>query len=75
MEKLLMTTEEVCQAVSLSRTSIWRLEAQGEFPRRRQVSAQRVGWLRSEVTEWVESRPHAQGHPEMAERAGGARSG
>ena len=61
MEKLLMTTEEVCRAVGLSRTTIWRLERRGEFPRRRQVSAQRVGWLRSQIVEFVESRPEA-GH-------------
>lgn len=60
MEKLLMTTDEVVEAVGLSRSSIWRLEREGKFPKRRQVSAQRVGWLRSEVTEWAESRPEAE---------------
>ena len=71
MEKLLMTTEEVCQAVSLSRTSLWRLERRGEFPRRRQISAQRVGWIRSEILGWIESRPEAEPSPTMAARAVG----
>lgn len=57
----LMSAPEVCQAVGLSRTSIWRLEVRGDFPRRRQLSPQRVGWLRSEVEEWVNSRPLAIG--------------
>ena len=59
MKKAILTTEEVVATVGLSRTSIWRLEQRGEFPRRRQVSTQRVGWLHSEVMAWVESRPEA----------------
>ena len=66
-----MTTAEVCRAVGLSRTSIWRLESRGEFPRRRQISPQRVGWIKSEVVDWTESRPVAESCPAMAARAVG----
>jgi len=39
-----------------SRTTTWRLERKGEFPRRRKLSAGCVGWKRSEVEAWVETR-------------------
>lgn len=41
----------------LGRTTIWREERQGNFPRRRHISAGTVGWLRSEVVAWATSRP------------------
>ena len=47
----------VAQAVALSTATIERLEREGQFPKRRQLSGQRVGWLVREVQEWAESRP------------------
>jgi len=32
------------------------MERNGKFPRRRQISSNSVGWLKSEVDAWVESR-------------------
>jgi prophage regulatory protein len=40
----------------LSRTSIWRMEKGGKFPRRRQLGPRRVGWIESELLEWMKSR-------------------
>ncbi|MGL4265312.1 MAG: helix-turn-helix transcriptional regulator [Afipia sp.] len=37
--------------------TVERLEREGQFPKRRQLSGQRVGWLVREVQEWAESRP------------------
>jgi len=46
--------------IGLSRASIYRLEAAGDFPRRRKLGklskSAAVGWLRSEVDEWLASR-------------------
>ena len=46
--------------VALSTATIERLEREGQFPKRRQLSGQRVGWLVREVQEWAESRPVSQ---------------
>lgn len=43
--------------VSLSLSTIESLERAGEFPRRRQLSGRRVGFLVRELDEWLESRP------------------
>jgi prophage regulatory protein len=40
----------------ISRPTAWRMEMLGAFPRRRQISRNAVGWLRSEVDAWVRAR-------------------
>ncbi len=40
----------------LSRTSIWRLEKAGQFPKRVRLSAGAVGWRLSEVMAWLQDR-------------------
>jgi prophage regulatory protein len=47
---------QVREASKLSRSTRWRLERQGKFPARRQLSTNSVGWLRSEVEDWLSSR-------------------
>ena len=49
---------EVKSVTRLSRTTRWRMEKKGEFPQRRLISpGGRVGWLESEINEWLETRP------------------
>ncbi len=40
----------------ISRTTAWRLEKAGKFPKRRAVSDGLVGWLESEIDEWIANR-------------------
>lgn len=47
------------RATGLSRTTIWRMERAGQFPSRRQISAKAVGWIRSEVEDWIAARSPA----------------
>ncbi|TAL01836.1 MAG: AlpA family phage regulatory protein [Rhodospirillaceae bacterium] len=47
---------EVAKITSLSRSTRWRGERAGWFPRRRQISPNRVGWLKSEIAAWLEER-------------------
>ena len=41
----------------LSRVSIWRLENEGKFPARVQLTGSRVGWYGWEIKAWIASRP------------------
>ncbi len=50
---------EVARITDLSRTTRWRMEREGRFPKKRHISANRIGWLQSEIIEWVESRANA----------------
>jgi len=44
------------EMTGLSRTTIWRLENRGEFPRRRRLTGNTVAWIEEEVLEWLKSR-------------------
>jgi prophage regulatory protein len=43
----------VRERTGLSRSTIWRLERQGAFPKHRRISRNAVGWLEQEINEWV----------------------
>ncbi|WP_241086791.1 helix-turn-helix transcriptional regulator [Candidatus Vondammii sp. HM_W22] len=40
----------------LSRTTLWRLESKGEFPRRVSLGGNSVGWKLSEIKQWIDER-------------------
>ena len=47
---------EVQRLTGLSRTTRWRMERQGRFPQRRQLTPRAVGWLVSDIEDWIQSR-------------------
>ena len=49
--------KELTEMVGISSTQCWRLEKAGLFPARRQISPGLVGWLESEVIEYLRTRP------------------
>lgn len=53
---------KVKQATALSRSTVFRLERDGLFPKRRQLSPHTVGWLRSEIEAWINSRQEVRSH-------------
>jgi prophage regulatory protein len=46
----------VRERTGLSRSTIWRLERRGAFPKHHRTSANTVGWLEHEVNDWVLSK-------------------
>jgi prophage regulatory protein len=60
MANVVMRFPRVLAATGLSRSTIWRLEAAGEFPKRVQLSANAVGWRADEVESWIEARARKQ---------------
>lgn len=56
MQDRFLRESDVRRISGLSRTTRWRLERAGKFPRRRQISANAVGWLESEIADWIEAR-------------------
>jgi prophage regulatory protein len=51
---------EVIEITGLSRMTIYRREAQGEFPKRRRLGKNAVGWGAEEVEQWIRSCPAAE---------------
>lgn len=56
MHSRLIRIDEVLALTGLSRTSIWRRERAGDFPRRRRIGVNSVAWVLGEVIAWCESR-------------------
>ena len=50
---------EVSRVTGLSRSSIYRLEALGQFPLRVKLSEAASGWRSDEISAWIDSRPRA----------------
>ena len=47
----------VRERTSLSRSTLTKLEAVGQFPRRVELGLRATGWYEDEITTWIESRP------------------
>tara|TARA_Y100001968_G_scaffold137086_1_gene125324 strand:+ start:2213 stop:2416 length:204 start_codon:yes stop_codon:yes gene_type:complete len=55
-----MLSAEVIARVPYSRAHLYRLEDQGEFPKRKRVGRNRVAWDRAEVELWIAERLEGQ---------------
>ena len=67
MEQILRLPQ-VTSAVGLSRATVYRLCSEKRFPQPVRLSSQAVGWLASEVEEWITSREPA-GEPDSGSLA------
>jgi prophage regulatory protein len=46
----------VRERTGLSRSTIWRLERRGEFPKHHRITANVVAWIEEDVVDWIELR-------------------
>jgi prophage regulatory protein len=56
MAKLLRFQGVHVKTGGLSRTTIWRLDRDGLFPKRRLLTDKIVAWDEAEIDEWIKSR-------------------
>lgn len=49
----LINIKEVMNRTSLKTTAIYSLMKKGEFPRSIKITADRIGWLESDINEWI----------------------
>ena len=61
--KRMLRLPKVVERTGLSQTTLWRRERAGEFPKRRRLGPNAVGWMESEVDEWLEALPVADEEP------------
>ena len=55
MQNEFLRWPRVRQLTGLSRSTVWRLEKNGQFPARRKLSANSVGWSLIELQAWMQS--------------------
>lgn len=60
----ILSMKDVCELTGYSRTHIYRLERVGRFPRRRKLGLAKIGFLRSEVQDWIDNLPKPDLPPE-----------
>lgn len=53
----LLSRAEVLDMVGVTYPGLWKMIRRGDFPPAREITKTRIGWLASEVREWMESRP------------------
>ena len=46
----------VQERIGLSRSTIWRLERRGQFPKHRRISANAVAWVEDELVAWIRAK-------------------
>ena len=52
----ILNIKQVRERTSLSAPTIWRKERRGEFPARRQLTVNRIGWIEAEIESWLADR-------------------
>lgn len=60
VERRIVRLRAVRDRTGLSRSTLYKLEAAGQFPQRIGLGQRAVGWYEDEVTAWVESRQRRQ---------------
>lgn len=50
---------QLAEILSVSPVTIWRMEKRGELPPRKKLSGRCVGWLESDILEWIRTSPPA----------------
>ena len=56
MEYQIIRLKDVIALTALSRSTIYLRMVQGKFPKKINLGSRAVGWLSSEVNEWIEER-------------------
>jgi prophage regulatory protein len=57
MSTVLLSYADLCErGIRYSKMHLRRLESAGKFPRRVEVSPQRVAWVGTEIDEWISAR-------------------
>lgn len=52
----LLRFPEVRELTGLSRSTVWRLERRGDFPRHHRIAPNVVAWREDDVTRWISLR-------------------
>jgi len=72
MKPLYITMDTLPEVVGLSKSTIKSEIRASRFPKPRQLSGRRTGWLVREIEDWAETRPVSDLPPPPNTSAGGA---
>jgi len=71
MQDQVLRWPKVREMTGKSRTTIWRDEKEGRFPKRVKLGVRAVGWLRSDLEAWLQGlkEPTSASDPEIRVKA------
>jgi len=52
----ILRPKQLAEHLSVSLSTVWRLEKTDSFPKKIHLSSRTVGWLEEDVNSWIESR-------------------
>ena len=55
----ILRINDVIKNTGISRSSIYAMIKEGEFPKQRSIGRHSVGWLESEIDEWIKEKFHS----------------
>ncbi len=59
MTTRVLRMREVMQRIGLSRSTIYKLMENDDFPKPMKLGSQAIGWRDGDIENWIASRPHA----------------
>lgn len=54
--KNILRPKQAAKFLSLSLSTLWRLQQHGDFPKKIQLSSKAVGWFEDDIATWLESK-------------------
>jgi prophage regulatory protein len=73
MGNLIWREPKVYEETGLSKSTRWRMEKVGDFPKKIQLSPRTVGWRAEEIIRWCKDRREAKNKPTGKHRVKAAR--
>ena len=52
----ILRKKDIRDKLGLSDVTIWKMERDGNFPKRINIGPNSVGWIESEVDQWIEKK-------------------
>jgi len=49
----LITRQQVCELLTINNTTLWRIEKNGDFPKKILIGSRRIAYKSAEVEEWI----------------------
>lgn len=69
ISQTILRRDDVERATGLSRSTIYFMVSKGTFPKPVPLGGKAVGWVQSEVSEWIEARIAERDQPKTKEAA------
>jgi prophage regulatory protein len=61
MTAYIIRPTELAQRLGVSHPTLWRMERRGELPARKKIGPRAVGWLTSDIEQWLSNLENVTG--------------